>query len=122
MTHPAATQRGGVRRVRFGRLRAFLVKERSVSVLIILLIVLALGGVVLRVFFFHDWFLWFWAMTAFTALELLATAAWDLVVDLRGGTVHLVTDRPAPWPPWVQQALVPVLLGAGIIVDHFVVH
>jgi len=105
-----------------GRLRAFLVEERSVSVLIILLIVLALGGAVLRLFFFHSWFLWFWAMTAFTALGLLATAAWDLVVDLRGGTVHLVTDQPAPWPPWVQAGLVPVLLGAGIVVDHLVLH
>ncbi len=122
MTQPAASNRVGVRRRRFGRVRAFLVRERSVSVLIILLIVLALGGAVLRVFFFQSWLLWSWAMTAFTALELLATAAWDLVVDLRGGTVHLVTDWPVPWPPWVQRALVPVLLGAGIIFDHFVAH
>lgn len=112
---------GAGRRLSSG-LRAFVIRQRSVSVFIMLLVVLALGGLVLRVFFFHDWFLWFWAMTAFTALELLATAAWDLAVDLGGGTLQLVTDHPAPWPLWMQRALVPVLLGAGILVDHFVVH
>jgi len=122
MTQPTATHRTGVRRGRLERVRAFIVRERSVSVLFVLLAVLILGGGVLRVFFFQSWFLWFWAMTAFTAFELLATAGWDLIVDLRGGTVRLVTDRPAPWPPWVQRALVPVLLGAGIIFDHFVAH
>ena len=122
MTQPTVRDQVGVRRRGWDRIRAFVVKERSVSVLIILIIVLALGGAVLRVFFFRSWFLWFWAMTAFTALELLATAVWDLVVDLRGGTVHLVTDHPAPWPPWVQRGLVPMLLGAGIIFDHFVAH
>jgi hypothetical protein len=122
MTQPAATHRIGVRRGRLGRVRAFFVRERSVSVLFVLLAVLILGGAVLRVFFFQSWFLWFWAMTAFTAFELLATAVWDLIVDLRRGTFHLVTDRPAPWPPWLQRALVPVLLGAGIIFDHFVAH
>lgn len=122
MTQPAATHPAGVRGGPLGRARAFLVRERSLSVLIILLVVLGLGGIVLRVFFFHSWFLWFWAMTAFTALELLATAAWDLIVDLRGGTLHLVTDHRAPWPPWVQRSLVPVLLVAGIIFDHFVTH
>jgi hypothetical protein len=120
MRQPATAREAGRRR-RTG-FRAFLVTERSVSVLIILVIVLAVGGVVLRVVFFRTWFLWFWAMTAFTALELLVTAAWDLVADLRGSAVHLVTDHPAPWPVWVQRALVPVLLAAGILVDHYVVH
>lgn len=121
MTQSATAHDPGRRR-RSGGMRAFLVRERSVSVLIILLIILAVGGVVLRVFFFPTWFLWFWAMTAFTALELLATAVWDLVVDLRGATMHLVTDHPAPWPAWVQRALVPLLLAAGILADHYVVH
>ncbi len=101
---------------------AFLVKERSLSVLLILLAVLGLGGVVLRLTVFQSWFLWFWAMTALTAFELLGTAAWDLVVDLRGGTLYLVTDQQAPWGPWVQWSVVPVLLIAGIVVDHFLVH
>ncbi len=122
MMPPQASTTAAVHRKPISRARSFLVRERSVSVLIILLIVLAVGGVVLRVFFFHDWFLWFWAMTAFAAFELLATAVWDLAVDLCGGTMQLVTDRPAPWPLWVQRALVPALLGAGIILDHFVVH
>ncbi len=117
MTESIATPPVGVHRSRFARARTFLIRERSVSVLIILLLVLGLGGVVLRVSFFRSWFLWFWAMTAFTALELLATAAWDLVVDLRGGRLHLVTDRPAPWGRWAQVALVPFLLLAGIVFD-----
>lgn len=112
----------GVRRSPFARASNFLIRERSVSVLISLLVVLALGGAVLRVFFFHSWFLWFWAMTAFTALELLATAAWDLLEDLRRGRLHLVTDHPAPWGEWAQVALVPLLLLAGIVFDHFVAH
>jgi len=122
MTQPTETRHVGIGRRRFSGLRAFLIQERSVSVFLILLAVLAVAGVVLRVFFFHDWFLLFWAMTAFTALELLATAVWDLAVDLGHGTLQLVTDHPAPWPLWVQRALVPVLLGAGILIDHFVVH
>lgn len=52
---PAATHRRIVRRRRFGRLRAFVVKERSARVMIALLIVPALAGVVLRLYFFHDW-------------------------------------------------------------------
>jgi hypothetical protein len=103
-------------------MRRFLAKERSVSVLLILLAVLGLGGLILRLFVFHDWFLWFWAMTALTAFELLATAFWDLIVDLRHGSMRLVTDQPAPWGPWVQWSVVPVLLIAGILVDHFVTH
>ena len=101
---------------------AFLSKERSISVLLILLAVLGLGGMVLRLFVFQSWFLWFWAMTAFIAFELLAIAAWDLIVDIRSGSVHLVTDQLAPWGPWVQWSVVPVLLIAGIVVDHFLVH
>lgn len=95
---------------------------RSVSVFLILLVVLSLGGLVLRLFVFQSWFLWFWAMTALTAFELLATAVWDLIVDLRGGSLHLVTDQQAPWGPWLQWSVVPVLLIAGILVDHFVTH
>jgi hypothetical protein len=104
------------------RTRAFLVQQRSVSVLLILLVVLGLGGLVLRLFVFQSWFLWFWAITALTAFELLAIAAWDLIVDLRRSSVHLVTDQPAPWGPWVQWSVVPVLLIAGIVVDHFWAH
>jgi hypothetical protein len=100
----------------------FLAKERSVGVLLILLVLLGLGGLGLRVFVFHSWFLWFWAMTALTAFELLVVALWDLVVDLRRGSVHLVTNQPAPWGPWVQWSLVPVLLLAGVLFDHFVTH
>jgi hypothetical protein len=122
MTQPAAAHPVGVRDGRLERVRTFIVRERSLSVLIILLVGLGLGGIVLRVFFFNSWFLWFWAMTAFTALELLAIASWDLIVDLRGGIVHLVTDQRAPWPLWVQRSLVPALLIAGIVFDHFVVH
>jgi len=120
VTERTAGQHG--RRQRFGRLGAFVAKERSVSVLIILLIVLLLGGIVLRVFVFSNWFLWFWAMTALTGFELLTTAIWDFVVDLRSGSLRLITDTPAPWPALVQAALVPLLLVAGILVDHFVVH
>jgi hypothetical protein len=111
-----------MRRNAFLRARQFLAHERSVSVVLILLVVLGLGGLVLRLFVFQSWFLWFWAMTALTAFELLAIAAWDLIVDLRRGSVHLVTDQPAPWGPGVQWAVVPVLLVAGITVDHFVMH
>jgi len=113
---------GGLPRNAFARAWRVLARERSVSVVLILLIVLAVGGLVFRLFFFQSWFLWFWAMTALVALELLATAVWDLIVDLRRGSVHLVTDQPAPWGPWVQWSLVPVLLVAGILVDHFVAH
>ena len=112
----------GLPRNAFARALRVLARERSVSVVLILLIVLAVGGLVLRLFFFQSWFLWFWAMTALVALELLATAVWDLIVDLRRGSVHLVTDQPAPWGPWVQWSLVPVLLVAGILVDHFLAH
>jgi hypothetical protein len=101
---------------------AFLAKERSISVLLVLLVVLGLGGGVLRLAVFQSWFLWFWAMTAFAAFELLAIAAWDLIVEIRGGSLYLVTDRQAPWGPWVQWSVVPVLLIAGIVVDHFLVH
>jgi hypothetical protein len=111
-----------MRRNVFTRTLGFLVKERSVSVFLILLVVLGLGGLVLRLFVFQSWFLWFWAMTALTAFELLAAAAWDLIVDLRGGGLHLVTDQPAPWGPRVQWSVVPVLLMAGILVDHFLAH
>jgi hypothetical protein len=106
----------------FARTLEVLAKERSVSVLLILLAVLAVGGLVLRLTVFQSWFLWFWAMTALAAFELLATAAWDLVVELRGGNLYLVTDQQAPWGPWVQWSVVPVLLIAGIVVDHFLVH
>ncbi|TMB42897.1 MAG: hypothetical protein E6J53_09315 [Chloroflexi bacterium] len=100
----------------------FVAEERSVSVLLILIAVLGLGGLVLRLFVFQSWFLWFWAMTALTAFELLVVAFWDLIVDLRRGSVHLVTNQPAPWGPWVQWSLVPLLLLAGILFDHFVTH
>src|SRR5437763_12560870 len=99
----------------------FLATERSVGVLLILLAVLGLGGVVLRLAVFQSWFLWFWSMTAFAAFVLLAIAAWDLVVEIRGGSLYLVTDQQAPWGPWVQWSVVPVLLVAGIVVDHFLV-
>lgn len=121
MSHPA-TGAGGMRRNAITRTIQFLSKERSISVLLILLAVLGLGGLGLRLFVFQDWFLWFWAMTALAAFELLATAVWDLVVELRGGTLYLVTDQQAPWGPWVQWSVVPVLLIAGIVVDHFLVH
>lgn len=111
-----------MRRKVITRTIAFLAKERSISVLLILLGVLGLGGLVMRLFVFQSWFLWFWAMTAFAAFELLATAAWDLVVDLRRGSLYLVTDQQAPWGPWVQWSVVPVLLIAGIMVDHLLVH
>jgi hypothetical protein len=111
-----------MRRNAVTRTIAFLAKERSISVLLILLAVLGLGGVVLRLTIFQSWFLWFWAMTALAAFELLATAAWDLVVEFRGGSLYLVTDQQAPWGPWVQWSVVPVLLIAGIVVDHFLVH
>ena len=100
----------------------FVAEERSVSVLLILIAVLGVGGLVLRLFVFQSWFLWFWAMTALTAFELLVVAFWDLIVDLRRGSVHLVTNQPAPWGPWVQWSLVPLLLLAGILFDHFVTH
>ncbi len=122
MSRGTATTSVGMRRNAFTRVRGFVAKERSVSALLILLVVLGLGGVVLRLFVFQSWFLWFWAMTALTAFELLATATWDLIVDLRRGSLHLVTDQPTPWGPWVQWSVVPVLLIAGIMVDHLWAH
>ena len=122
MSGQTATGPGAIRRNAVTRTIEFLAKERSISVLLILLAVLGLGGVVLRLTVFQSWFLWFWAVTALTAFELLATAAWDLVVELRGGSLYLVTDQQAPWGPWVQWSVVPVLLIAGILVDHFWAH
>ncbi len=111
-----------MRRNALTRAWRLLAKERSVSVILILLVLLGAGGLILRLFVFKSWFLWFWAMTALTALELLASAVWDLIVHLRHGRVYLVTDQPAPWGPGVQWSLVPLLLIAGILVDHFVTH
>ena len=122
MSGRPATEWGGMRRKAVQRTIAFLAKDRSISVLLILLSVLGLGGLLMRLFVFQSWFLWFWALTALAAFELLTTAAWDLVVNLRGGSMYLVTDQQAPWGPWVQWSIVPVLLIAGIVVDHFLVH
>ncbi len=122
MSGRKATGSGGMGRNALTRTVEFLSKERSISVMFLLLGVLGLGGLVLRLVVFQSWFLWFWSMTALAAFELLAIAAWDLVVELRGASLYLVTDQQAPWGAWVQWSVVPVLLIAGILVDHFLVH
>lgn len=122
MSRRAATPIVGIRRNPFRRVMGTVATQRSVGVLLILLVLLGVGGLVLRWFVFQSWFLWFWAMTALTALELLVAATWDLIVDLRQGTWHLVTDQRAPWGPGMQWLLVPACLVAGILVDHYVTH
>ncbi len=122
MSRRTAAGSSRMRRNAVTRSMDFFARDRSVSVLLILLVVLGLGGLALRLFVFHSWFLWFWAMTALIAFELLAIAFWDLIVELRGSGPHLVTDQPAPWGPWMQWSVVPLLLIAGILVDHFVTH
>jgi hypothetical protein len=69
-----------------------------------------------------DWFIWFWAMTAIAAAELLFIATWDLLADLTGWLPHLVMDQAISWPPWAHAVLIPAFLVAGIVVDHFWVH
>src|SRR5439155_25060498 len=104
----------------FARVRSFLVRERSIGVLLAALVALALGALALRLFLFPKWFLWFWSVAALTAFLLLFIASVDFVADVTGRRWHWVTDQQAPWGPWVQRLLVPVMLVAGILFDHLV--
>lgn len=122
MTRPRTTAPISNGRKPLRRIQSFLGRERSISVLMTGIVVLAVGAVVLRVCFFHKWLLWFSSVTALTAFLLLFIATWDLVADLTGRLWHLVTDQQAPWGPWTHRLLVPVLLLAGVIFDHFVAH
>jgi len=103
------------------RLGAFVRRSRSVHVLGAGLLLLVLLSALARLAI-QDWFTWFWAVTVIASAELLFIAGWDLAAQLDRRLPPLVTDQDEGWSPWAHAVMVPFFLGAGVLVDHFLVH
>lgn len=64
---------------------------------------------------------WFWTSLGIGTVELVFIAVFDLLGDFLP-LPDLVTDLATPWPPPAHAFLVPLLLIAGMVVDHIWVH
>ncbi len=96
-------------------------RSRSIHVLLIALVVIAVLALVARQVFM-DPYVWFSSVAAFVVLVLLAIAAYDLIAELSRRLPYLLLDQRTPLPFAVQMLIVPTCLITGIFLGHLYWH